>query len=168
MTGNPGFHRKAFGGTTVTALSDGCPNPPNEALPAISPAEAAARGSQPRSGVNALLVPFGGRDVLVDTGAGAKARPTLDRVPDSLAAAGASPGSAARGTACVTSVPTPRRVVNRGALHRNGHRNGPCGETGKRPAPPCTPQRQSGTSSNACGSTGSAPLMRRRHSASTG
>ena len=79
MTGNPGFRRKAFGGTTVAALSDGGPNPPNEALLAIRPAEAAARGSQPRSGVNALLVPFGGRDVLVDTGAGAKARPTLDR-----------------------------------------------------------------------------------------
>lgn len=98
MTGNPGFHRKVFGDTVVTALSDGYLTLPNEALLGIDPADAvallqAARpGPAPRSSVNAFLVQSGGRTVLVDAGAGAKAYPTLGRLPDSLAAAGVSPG----------------------------------------------------------------------------
>ena len=98
VTGNPGFHRKAFGGATVTALSDGYLTLPNEALLGIAPGEAKAlrdaafRGAQPRSSVNAFLVQSGGRTVLVDTGAGNKAYPTLGRLRDSMAAAGVSPG----------------------------------------------------------------------------
>ena len=98
MTGNPGFHRKSFGGTTVTALSDGYLALPNEALLGIAPAEAKAmrdalfRGPQPRTSVNAFLVQSGGRTVLVDTGAGNKAYPTLGRLQDSMAAAGVAPG----------------------------------------------------------------------------
>jgi glyoxylase-like metal-dependent hydrolase (beta-lactamase superfamily II) len=98
MNGNPGFHRKAFGGTTVTALSDGYLVLPNEALLGIEPAEAGAlrqaafRGPAPRTSVNAFLVQSGGRTVLVDTGAGTKAYPTLGRLPNSLTAAGVSPG----------------------------------------------------------------------------
>ena len=101
MTDNPGYHRKVFGGTTVTALSDGYLTLPNEALQGIAPAEAEAmrnalfRGLQPRSSVNAFLIQSGGRTVLVDTGAGNKARAmasTLGRLADSMAAAGVSPG----------------------------------------------------------------------------
>lgn len=98
MTSNPGFHRKVFGDTVVTALSDGYLTLPNEALLGIDPAAAAAllqaarRGPAPRSSVNAFLVQSGGRTVLVDAGAGAKAYPTLGRLQDSLAAAGVSPG----------------------------------------------------------------------------
>lgn len=98
MTGNPGFHRKAFGGTVVTALSDGYLTLPNEALLGINPAGAAAllqaalRGPAPRTSVNAFLVQSCGRTVLVDAGAGNKAYPTLGRLQDSLAAAGVPPG----------------------------------------------------------------------------
>ncbi|MGI4952525.1 MAG: MBL fold metallo-hydrolase [Janthinobacterium lividum] len=101
MTGNPGYHRKVFGGTTVTALSDGYLVLPNEALQGMAPAaigamrDALFRGPQPRSSVNAFLVQSGGRTVLVDTGAGNKARAmssTLGRLGDSMAAAGVSPG----------------------------------------------------------------------------
>ena len=100
-TGNPGFHRKAFGGATVTALSDGYLVLPNEALLGIAPAEAGAmrdaafRGPRPRSSVNAFLVQSGGRTVLVDTGAGNKAAalaPTLGRLHGSMAEAGVRPG----------------------------------------------------------------------------
>ena len=98
MTGSPGFHRKVFGGATVTALSDGYLVLPNEALLGIAPAEAGAmrdalfRGPEPRTSVNAFLVQSGGRTVLVDTGAGNKAYPTLGRVMGNLAAAGVTPG----------------------------------------------------------------------------
>ncbi len=101
MTGNLGYHRKVFGGTTVTALSDGYLVLPNEALQGIAAAEIGAmrdalfRGPQPRSSVNAFLVQSGGRTILVDTGAGNKARAmssTLGRLGDSMAAAGVSPG----------------------------------------------------------------------------
>lgn len=98
MTGNPGFHRKVFGGTAVTALSDGYLNLPNELLRGIEPAEAGAllhaafRGPQPRTSVNAFLVQSGGRTVLVDAGAGGKAYPTLGRLAENLAAAGVQPG----------------------------------------------------------------------------
>ena len=98
MTDNPGFHRKAFGDTTVTALSDGWLTLPNEALLAIAPDEAKAmrdalfRGPEPRTSVNAFLVQSGGRTVLVDTGAGNKAYPTLGRLVGNLAAAGLQPG----------------------------------------------------------------------------
>lgn len=97
----PGFHRKAFGDTVVTALLDGHLVLPNEALTGIAPADAAAmldaalRGPQPRSSVNAVLVQSAGRTVLVDTGAGDKMAamaPTLGRLLDSLAAAGVQPG----------------------------------------------------------------------------
>lgn len=101
MTGNPGYHRKVFGGTTVTALSDGYLVLPNEALQGMAPAEIGAmrdalfRGPQPRTSVNAFLVQSGGRTVLVDAGAGNKARAmfsTLGRLGDSMAAAGVLPG----------------------------------------------------------------------------
>ncbi len=100
MTGNPGYHRKVFGGTTVTALSDGYLVLPNEALQGLAPAEIGAmrdalfRGPHPRTSVNAFLVQSGGRTVLVDTGAGNKARAmssTLGRLGDSMTAAGVSP-----------------------------------------------------------------------------
>lgn len=96
--GNPGFHRKAFGDTIVTALFDGYLTLPNEALLGIGPADAAAllqaarRGPAPRSSVNAFLVQSGGRTVLVDAGAGTKAYPSLGRLHGSLAEAGVSPG----------------------------------------------------------------------------
>ena len=101
MTGNPGYHRKVFGGTTVTALSDGYLVLPNEALQGMAPAEIGAmrdalfRGPQPRTSVNAFLVQSGGRTVLVDTGAGNKASamfPSLGLLGDSMTAAGMSPG----------------------------------------------------------------------------
>jgi len=94
MNGNPGFHRKAFGGTTVTALSDGYSVLPNEALRGIEPAEGAALlqaaflGPAPRTSMNAFVVQSSGRTVLVDTGAGTKVHPTLGRLPNSLAADG--------------------------------------------------------------------------------
>ncbi len=95
---NPGFHRKTFGDTVVTALSDGYLVLPNEALQGIAPAEAGAmrdalfRGAAPRTSVNAFLVQSGGRTILVDAGAGGKAYPTLGRLADSMAAAGVQPG----------------------------------------------------------------------------
>ena len=73
MTGNPGFHRKTFGDTVVTAVSDGYLTLPNEALRGIDPAEAGAmlqaarRGPASRSSVNAVLLQSRGRTVLVDT-----------------------------------------------------------------------------------------------------
>jgi len=81
MTRNPGFHRKRFGGTVVTALCDGYLTLPNEALLGIAPNEAKAMrdaafaGPEPRSSVNAVLVQSGGRTVLVDTGGGTRPAP---------------------------------------------------------------------------------------------
>jgi len=101
VNGNPGCHRKVFGGTTATALSDGCLVLPNEALLGIEPAEAggplqaAFRGPAPRTSVNAFLVQSGGRTVLVDTGAGTETHPTLGRLPNSLAVDGVGRISAA-------------------------------------------------------------------------
>ena len=97
MTRNPGFHRKTLGGTVVTALSDGYLTIPNEALLGIPPADAKAMrdaafaGPEPRTSVNAFLVQSAGRTVLVDTGAGNKAYPTLGRLLPSMAEAGVAP-----------------------------------------------------------------------------
>ncbi len=49
MTGNPAYHRKVFGGTTVTALSDGYLMLPNEALLGIAPADASAQSAYKRA-----------------------------------------------------------------------------------------------------------------------
>ena len=88
--------RRRVGSTTVTALTDGHFDLDFEVFPGLDPVEGAAllrragRPSPPRIQVNAFLIEQPGQRILVDTGCGAHLGPTVNRLHQSLAAAGAN------------------------------------------------------------------------------
>ncbi len=120
MNGNPGFHHKAFGGTTVTASSDGCLVLPNEAL----------------LGIEGIIPTVRSFDLCL-------AADGVGRISAAPSAAGqCRPLTGGAVPSCVRGTPQQVRTFDGWP--------------------------QSGTSSSDRGSTGSAPLVRRRQSASTG
>jgi glyoxylase-like metal-dependent hydrolase (beta-lactamase superfamily II) len=92
----PGVYHRRVGDVLVTALSDGYVDAAYDVMN-IRPEDAEAilagsfRPSPPRIAVNTFLVYSGGRTALIETGSGTSMGPTLGRLPDSLAAAGAPP-----------------------------------------------------------------------------
>lgn len=93
----PGVYRRMVGEVLVTALSDGHIVFPPGILQIVSPAEAEAlmraAGRRPpfATVINAFLLQWPTRTVLVDTGAGATMGPTCGRLMHNLQAAGVSP-----------------------------------------------------------------------------
>ena len=102
----PGVQRYRLGEVLVTALSDGSIAIPAAYLSGVDEAEcdaiyrAAGRRPPFASAINAFLLQWDGRTVLVDTGAGGSMGPGAGRLPASLHAAGVAP--AAIGTVLLT------------------------------------------------------------------
>ena len=93
----PGVYRRIVGDVLVTALSDGYAVFPPDLLVGISPGDrdamlrAAGRRPPFTTAINAFLLQWPDRTVLVDTGAGATMGPTAGRLMHNLEAAGVSP-----------------------------------------------------------------------------
>ena len=98
LLAQPGYYRLRVGAVVVTALSDGTlPLPLRQLLTRTTPAETdktlarAGLGSPAETSVNAYLIQLGGRLVLVDTGCGEMAGPTVGHLLASLRGAGFRP-----------------------------------------------------------------------------
>ena len=94
----PGMVHRRLGDLLVTAVSDGYIVPPLDAVRGMSQDEATCvvqDGTglpEIRIGVNSFVIRGGGRIVLIDAGSGTTLGPTCGRLPDSLDAAGLTPG----------------------------------------------------------------------------
>ena len=94
----PGVQRRRVGEVVVTAINDGSLLVPMEVVQGIDEAErdrlyhAAGRRPPFASAVNAFLLQWPGRTVLVDAGMGTQGRPALGKLPANLRASGAAPG----------------------------------------------------------------------------
>ncbi|MEX2519177.1 MAG: MBL fold metallo-hydrolase [Paracoccaceae bacterium] len=92
----PALYHRRIGDILVTAVSDGYLDAPYEVFNNAGQAEVdAALGhsfgrAPPRISVNCFLIRHGGRVALVDTGSAATMGPTLGRLPETMAAAGAT------------------------------------------------------------------------------
>lgn len=92
----PALYHRRIGDILVTALSDGYLDAPYEIFQNADAAEVDAalgdsfRRTPPRISVNCFLIRHGGRVALVDTGSAATMGPTLGRLPETMAAAGAA------------------------------------------------------------------------------
>ncbi len=92
-----GLHRRQLGDVVVTAVSDGGLTLPPEVLQGIEPQEveaallAAGRTPPFVTSINAYLLQWPGRTVLVDTGSGPLIGPSAGKLLENLEAAGVAP-----------------------------------------------------------------------------
>ena len=92
----PDPHSRTIGAIQVTTVSDGVLNATLNNFLGVTPAEAERMSGFPVAGpvplaVNAFLLQFDGRRVLVDAGTGSTMGPTLGKLPDNLRALGVAP-----------------------------------------------------------------------------
>jgi glyoxylase-like metal-dependent hydrolase (beta-lactamase superfamily II) len=89
-------HSRTIGDVQVTTVSDGVLNATLNNFLGVTPAEAERMSGFPAAGpvplaVNAFLLEFKGKRVLVDAGTGSTMGPTLGKLPDNLRALGVAP-----------------------------------------------------------------------------
>jgi glyoxylase-like metal-dependent hydrolase (beta-lactamase superfamily II) len=89
-------HSRTIGAIQVTTVSDGVLNATLNNFLGVTPAEAERMSGFPAAGpvplaVNAFLLQFNGKRVLVDAGTGSTMGPTLGKLPDNLRALGVAP-----------------------------------------------------------------------------
>jgi glyoxylase-like metal-dependent hydrolase (beta-lactamase superfamily II) len=91
-------HSRTIGAIQVTTVSDGVLNATLNNFLGVTPAEAERMSGFPAAGpvplaVNAFLLQFNGKRVLVDAGTGSTMGPTLGKLPDNLRTLGVAPDS---------------------------------------------------------------------------
>ena len=89
-------HSRTIGDVQVTTVSDGVLNATLNNFLGVTPAEAERMSGFPAAGpvplaVNAFLLQFNGKRVLVHAGTGSTMGPTLGKLPDNLRALGVAP-----------------------------------------------------------------------------
>ena len=91
-------HSRTIGAIQVMTVSDGVLNATLNNFLGVTPAEAERMSGFPAAGpvplaVNAFLLQFNGKRVLVDAGTGSTMGPTLGKLPDNLRTLGVAPDS---------------------------------------------------------------------------
>jgi glyoxylase-like metal-dependent hydrolase (beta-lactamase superfamily II) len=92
----PHPHSRTIGAIRITTVSDGVLNATLNNFLGVTPAEAERMSGFPAAGpvplaVNAFLLQFNGKRVLVDAGTGSTMGPTLGKLPDNLHTLGVAP-----------------------------------------------------------------------------